>query len=414
MRQHSRQAFVRDRALTAIVVLALVVRLAYWLSKWNHHLLFNDSLYYSGQAHSLAHGHLFRDLFFDEPGAEHGPLTSLLMAPVSYGAGYLHWQRLVTVVCGTVTVWAIGRFGRGLAGRTAGLVAAAIAAVYPNMWITDGLVMSESVSILCVVLVLWTAHVAAASDRTRAPVVAGVTLGLAMLARSELLLMAPLVLVWLAIARRRSALPARRAILVAGALTMLTVSPWVLFNLVRFERTTFLTTNDGSTLMGANCDDMYSGGNAGGWTILCVHYDQSMQEPSVRSAYMRTQGLHYVRTHLRGVPHVVAARLGRSLDLYGLSDMLHQDVGEERPRWAAIAGIGAFWVLALVAAAGALLTRRRDRWLLLLPIVVALVASVVFYGGHRIRSTAEPSIVLLAAVAVAPRIDRLRRLSPAS
>ena len=36
-----------------------------------------------------------------------------------------------------------------------GLIAAGVAAVYPNLWLNDGLVMSESVSCLLVSLVLW-------------------------------------------------------------------------------------------------------------------------------------------------------------------------------------------------------------------------------------------------------------------
>ena len=54
-------------------------------SKWNHALQLNDSLYYSLQARQLAHGIWFRELFVDQPGAEHGPLTSSLMAFVSWG-----------------------------------------------------------------------------------------------------------------------------------------------------------------------------------------------------------------------------------------------------------------------------------------------------------------------------------------
>ena len=48
-------------------------------------LMLNDSLYYSLQARQLAHGVWFRELFVDQPGAEHGPLTSTLMAVVSWG-----------------------------------------------------------------------------------------------------------------------------------------------------------------------------------------------------------------------------------------------------------------------------------------------------------------------------------------
>ena len=66
--------------------------------------------------------------------------------------------------------------------------------------------------------------------------------------------------------------------------------------------------------------------------------------------------------------------------------------------WAAV---GTFWLTACAALFGAGRLRRRDRWLLLLPIAVVLFTTVIFYGGHRIRSSAEPSLVLLAAFGLA-------------
>jgi hypothetical protein len=80
--------------------------------------------------------------------------------------------------------------------------------------------------------------------------------------------------------------------------------------------------------------------------------------------------------------------------------MVHGDVGEERERWAAWAGIVSFWVMAPLAVVGGLHTRRRELAVLLIPIAIAIAATVLLYGGHRIRSAAEPSIVILAAVAV--------------
>ena len=34
------------------------------------------------------------------------------------------------------------------------------------------------------------------------------------------------------------------------------------------ERIQVTNHDDGTTLIGANCDDMYHGGNAGGWTVV--------------------------------------------------------------------------------------------------------------------------------------------------
>lgn len=405
------------RALWACMVLAAVVRVVYWSTKIGDDLLLNDSWYYSGQARQLTQGIWFREILADQPGAEHGPLTSLLMWPLSYGSEYQTTQRLVTVAAGVALVWVLGRFTDELAGRTAGIAAALIAALYPNLWMNDGLVMSESISTLLVAVSLWLAWRAVQREDPvafrRAVLWLGGVLGLAVLARSELALFVPLVLVWMVLARRRATLPWRPALL-ALVTAAVVVSPWVVFNVARFERPVLLTTNDGTTLLGANCPPVYSGPILGGWVVDCVVADPDYfleEEPSVRSARQRSLGVHYAIDHVGAWPRVVAARVGRSLDLYGLDQLIAQDVGEERPRWAVWAGIGCFWVMAVVSVFGARRLRRRDRWLLLVPVFVALATTVLFYGAHRIRSSAEPSIVVFTAVAVAAWWTRRRDVS---
>ena len=122
-------------------------------------------------------------------------------------------------------------------------------------------------------------------------------------------------------------------------------------------------------------------------------------------ARQRREAISYARHHIGRIPNVAVKRVARSLDLYALGNLVHQDVGEDRERWASWAGIGSFWVLTPLAAFGAVRTRRRDRAVLLIPVLIALVTTLAIYGGHRIRSTAEPAIVILAAIG----IDRLAR-----
>ena len=105
-------------------------------------------------------------------------------------------------------------------------------------------------------------------------------------------------------------------------------------------------------------------------------------------------------------------RVGRSLDLFALGNLVHQDVGEDRERWASWAGIVSFWVLAPLAAFG----RCQDE-----PSGSRGVADSgddragddggLIYGGHRIRSSAEPAIVVFAAIAIDRLMSRRRQLS---
>ena len=393
------------RRLTVIVAAAAVLRIVRLVvNKFGHPLLLNDSLYYGAQAQQLAHGVWFREVFVDQPGAEHGPLTSSLMALVSWGTSPFDRQRMVTVACGIATVAIIGFVGRRVGGDRVGLIAAAIAAVYPNLWISDGLVMSESVSCLLIALALWAILVWVDRPTVRGAVLVGVAVGLGTLARSEVILFVPAAAVVMWIVGRRSGLtrPVVHVVVAAGVAVTLLL-PWMIFNLARFEKPILLTTNEGGALLGANCDDTYFGPAQGGWSLLCLVNDPANnpdEDTSQRAARQRREALDFVREHLSSVPRVELQRVGRTLDLYALGDMVRGDIGEERERWAAWLGIVSFWLLAPLAVFGAIKTRRRDRAVLLIPVMIALVTTVVIYGGHRIRSSAEPSIAVFAAVAI--------------
>lgn len=405
------------RGLVAITAVGAVWRLAYLLLvKLDDALSLNDSLYYSIQAGRNSEGDWFREALSDLPGAEHGPLTSLYLTPWSVGAGSnVEWQRFAMTLIGIATVAVIGLVGRRLAGPRVGLVAAAFAAVYPNLWINDSLVMSESLACLLVSLALLTALGFHDRPSLAGAATLGVLVGLGALTRSELALYAAgfALLVGWRVGRqhearggaRRLALPA--VLLVAS---LATVSPWLAYNLVRFEQPVLMSTNDGTTLLGANCDTTY-GADLGGWDIRClepVPTDERV-DASVRSELRREAALEYIGDHLDRVPLVVAARVGRVLDLYGLGSLVALDVGEEKAKWAVWAGIVSWWALAAVAVAGWRAAERGVRRWLLVPPVTVLITTVLFYGAHRLRAPAEPVVVVLAAVGAVAAFDAWRQ-----
>jgi biotin transporter BioY len=62
-----------------------------------------------------------------------------------------------------------------------------------------------------------------------------------------------------------------------------------------------------------------------------------------------------------------------------------------------------YYPLLVAAVAGWVVMRRRRRrsWPLLVPALIVTIASVATYGQTRFRVPAEPSLVVLAAVAIA-------------
>jgi 4-amino-4-deoxy-L-arabinose transferase-like glycosyltransferase len=394
------------RCFVLAIMLAVVVRVAMLASKWRQDLLLNDSLWYSAQAVKLADGDGFVDPFYGGPSAEHGPLTPLLVAPVSWLDDPVPWQRAVMTVIGLAVVVGVGLLARRVGGWWAGVVATALAAVYPNLWMNDSLVMSEAPAALLVVVAIWFALDLA--DATQPATIGralgcGAAVGLAALARSELVLLAPLlaIVVWRS---RRDATDGHRTRTVAllWSATVVVLAPWIVANLVRFDRPVLLTTNDGTTLLGANCQDAYYGSDIGGWSLFCVVEERSPlgEDPGVRSARHRRLAISYAGDHVQRLPLIAAARVGRGLDLVGLENQVSGDVGEERYRWASWTGVVSWWVMAVLAAVGVRRVAAPARWVLLTPVVSVAITTVLFYGAHRIRSPMEPVVVVFAAVAL--------------
>ena len=292
-----------------------------------------------------------------------------------------------------------------------GLVAAGIAAVSPNLWVNDGLVMSETIMNLAVVGALLAAVIAFERPSPKRLLVLGVCCGLATLARAELLMLVPLLTLPLAW-RSRQRLPA----LVAGiGATLLVIAPWVVFNLVRFDEPTFLSTNDGTALAGSNCNPVFSGNAIGLWGLgaQSCPVDAGPGDQSVVAGRYRDRARDYVQDHSRRVPTVVLARIGRTWSVFRPLDMISYNEGEGRERWVTRLGLVVYYPTALAAIAGAVvLFRRKARWIawiLLVPAITVTITSAITYGQTRFRAAAEPSLAVLAAVATIAAWDSLRR-----
>jgi hypothetical protein len=268
--------------------------------------------------------------------------------------------------------------------------------------------MSESLALLLVAVALIVALDFDRSPTVGRAVALGVLVGLGALTRSEIALFA---IGFAGLAWWRATGHPRRALLpvlvvLASALTM---APWIVYNLARFSEPVLLSTNDGTTLLGANCDQTYYE-DIGGWDIRCLDPSAEGVDASVRSRQRRSAAVDYASDHVGRLPVVAAARLGRILDVYGLGNLVALDRGEEKAAWSAWAGIVMWWLLAASAVAGwVVLARRRvvARWWLVVPVASVLITTILFYGAHRIRAPAEPVVVLLAAVSLVALWERV-------
>jgi len=397
------------RALWGIVLLGLVLRIVYAYVIVKSRPLVGDALEFQQQANLLAAGHGFiaPDPWYAHhiarPTADKPPVYTLLEAAISrLGGRTWAWHDLVDVLAGTATVGVTGLVGQrvgGTRGDRLGLIAAAVAAVYPLLIAADGSLRSESVFALLVTLSLWAALRLRDSPTAARAAVLGAVVALAALTRAEGLLLVILLPFGLA-GRRRG--------LLSVAVCVLVLAPWLARCWIVFGQPVLVSTNVGGLLAGANCARTYAGPLIGQWDLYCVPRAQYVNEAR-EADRLREIGLDYARHHADRLPAVIAARIGRSFELFRPWQGVDIEVFfEGRDATVERVGVYVYYVVALLAVAGTvLLVRRRGPWRILLsPLALMLFVAITAYGITRFRVAAEPALIVLAAVALDAAIAR--------
>ena len=397
-----------------LVLAAAVWRVLYVLMFKVDDDVVGDQIYYSGQAVTIANGKWYTDPFI--PGAyaaDHAPLTALAVAPASWDdAEPFVAQRLLMAMYGTAVVAGIGLVTRWLTDRVTSLVAVAIAAVYANLWMNDALIMAETPSALAVVLVLFASYRFDLSRSTRDAVVMGLAVGLAGLARAELLLLGVVLVLPMVLFGQHASADRRRRVFhlaVAGLAAVALVSPWIIRNQVRFDETVTMSTQDGLTLVGTNCPAAFEGPGRGFWHLSCAFAVPVPDgaDQSVRSAIYRDVAVDYLGDHLDQVPSVVVARLGRGLSVWQVDAMATLNQGEGRERLASWIGVVQFWTLVPLAAYGLVAWPvAQRRWPMLALILMSVLTIAALYGIPRFRIAAEVAIVVCGAIGLVSLVRR--------
>lgn len=431
------------RALGAVTLGALAVRVAYVLVEHRHSPVFGDAFSYHHGANLLADGLGYVDplryevLGIRVPSAYHPPLYLTYLAGWSLLGfdGHLA-HRLASTLLGAATVLVVGLVARRLAGNHAGVAAAALAALSPSLWLNEGMLLSEPAAALAVACFLLA--VVAFRDRptTAHAALAGAAIGLCALGRAELVLLGPLVGIPLALAARALPLRIRLARLaVMGATTAVVLAPWVAHNLARFEEPVLLSTGLGPSVAAAYCDDAFAGEKLGYWTTCRIEqveppppdratvlrwvddpdgtraerrayfapYFASEPDESVADRLGREQAWEYLRAHERRLPVVVAARVGRLWGLYRPWQTATFD-GEIEGRgvgWAR-AALGAHYLYTALAVAGVVLLRRLGQpvWEYGALALVATAAAAITFGVQRYRIPVDVALPVLGGVAL--------------
>ena len=371
-----------------------------------------DQYYYRGQATLITHGYWWDvpgSVIHGSPGipgAAHPPLFSAVLAVADLlDLHGVDGQRAFLCVIGVFAVLFCGRVGARLGGRTTEVVVAWVAAVWPGMWIYNGEVLSESVTVPLVAATLLTLYRFREKSTPARAAVLGLFVGLCALTRPELLILvivfAPL---WLPAESWRRRLSRTVVFLVVAAIV---IGPWVGRNLHDYSHTEIISANFGSVIVGANCGPTYSGPLLGAWDATCAtSLHPPLGDASVVDSYYRSVGEHYARTHRSRVPTVVAARLGRALGVWPAPSQAvtwNATAAGVWPRWSSWLYLVTWWLSIPLAIVGAIRLRRERLvgWPLYVLILLYFAVSAVLYADPRFASSCQPALAVLVGVGLA-------------
>ncbi|HUV30950.1 MAG TPA: tetratricopeptide repeat protein [Acidobacteriota bacterium] len=126
------------------------------------------------------------------------PLYPYFFAAVYRMTGYsLYWSRLLQILLGSFLPLLVLALGLRLFGRSVAYWAAGLAALYPSLIYYDASLLITSIMTILTTLLIWQLYRSESNPRLLNFVLSGALLGLAALARPNILLLGPVLIVWI-------------------------------------------------------------------------------------------------------------------------------------------------------------------------------------------------------------------------
>lgn len=396
-------------AVAGVLALAYFVRLYGLLAVAPERTDAGDPFFYHVTANVLARGRGFPEPLFwvayqkQNPSAFHGPLYPMVLSLSSRLAGTAYFDhKMLSLLMGVGVVAATWALARHLGGPTIGLLAAGLAAVYPNLWLIDGLMYPEGLMAALVTLCLLVAYRWRDRPTWSTSATLGALIALAALTRGEALLLGPLMAMPWILSHSEIAKSQRwKHLMLAGTVCVVVLSPWMIRNAVTFENFVPLSNNGNEVMVYANCDSAYRGKFAGYWDFQCQQQirDEIGELPGDESEVAlawRKRGLQYARDHADELPRVVAARVLRQWELFRPIQNVEFAAIEGRDRDASGLGLLMYYALAGLSLVGAFSIRRR-LWPIASQFVAVTITAAYTYGTIRFRAPVEPLLCVLGA-----------------
>jgi 4-amino-4-deoxy-L-arabinose transferase-like glycosyltransferase len=413
-------------ALGLVLAVALVVRVAVVLASPDYTPV-HDSSDYVRHAVSIADGHGYPDSVFTAAPSESAfrpPVYPYLLGAVQFAFGEVETAgRLAGALLGVLAVLLVYLIAVRLWDERTALVAAALAALLPGLFLLSGALNTEPAYLVVeLAAVLFALRSRAAGGDLRWAAAAGACCGLAALTRSNGLLLLLPVAVGLMVVRPRLSRAGLVAPAVAVAVAALTVAPWAVRNSLTFDRLVGINAQTGFALAGIYNEEAYErDGYRASWTppeftdrYAPLYARRDLDEVEL-DAELRSEALEWAYDNPGYVAEATVLNAIRILEL-----------GKEHPlgyasnrsqlaldRTEARVERGTFYLLLVLALAGAVLMARGPRerrpplFVWVVPLLAVAMALPVI-SSTRYRTVAYPFLALAAAPAVLAGAQRLR------
>jgi 4-amino-4-deoxy-L-arabinose transferase-like glycosyltransferase len=410
-----------------IVALALGIRLAWVLAVPNAQ--YSDSVWYDNAAqHLVTIGEYSVDpnrmsasgmYGIQGPSAWFPPGYPFFLAAIYKVVGYSQLAgKLGNVAVGGAIVWFTYLLGRRLVSAWAGLLAALLVAVWPNLVFQTGVLSSDLLCAAGFVAAMWVAafHVTSTRARWVRAVVLGLLIGWMALVRPVSVILLPAIgLAWWI--RGRSFRHALLLLIPVGLISAMPVLGWTARNYARFGQLIPIATNGGYNFWQVN--HRYADGSDMYWRVVPMddpeYRTMSMGNEFVKNREGYRYGMAYFSAHPDRFFTLIPAKLFwlYHTDTTGLYEgVLNAPMLGPSPLAAWIMARGHTFEsltfryyeflmgLAVIGAMGALVLRQWTLWpVTAIPLLLTFF-QMFFHNKDRFHIPLSPFIAILAAAAV--------------
>jgi 4-amino-4-deoxy-L-arabinose transferase-like glycosyltransferase len=404
-----------------IFCLALVVRIIYNNTVAFHYFPLHDSAFYQGIAFHMLKEHCFC-LEQYVPTVDRAPLWPFTIAGLTIIFGPSDYvARIFLSIVGSGTCVLVYLFARDLFSWRIGVIAGAFAAIYPELYIYDGWLYTESLYIFLLFAICYGLYrLQHKPERNwRNWIIIGVLLGLLSLTRPNGIIVIGLFIIWCFIMVGQKFISLRitiRGVLLSTLIAIVLIAPWTIRNYLVSHAFVPVATGDGTVLLGAYNNEVltkstYPGGPKGTWInpnesspdIVRPFPLHTCTPPCevAREAAFKDAAVKWIETNINIMPHLLKLHF---INMWQ-PDTYEADLPVVRfPHQQStqlVVSMMKTWpiYLFILAALGLIVTVWRWRELLFIyfMIFLTIAQNVIYYGSARLRAPIEPMLILLAA-----------------